>query len=411
MRLDVAPSASRRAAVLIMAAALSACAPEPVGPDAVPSRALSVTRLAPPVVLEWHQVARQQVAAANMSPLAASRLYAAVSVAQARGIAAMDAELNSGAGDGSGGDGNAYGPGGRARYEARRGAVAGASARLLAWFSPGAAPSLEDRLARQGEAGRGSVHPHFTRGVVVGRAVADAVIARLASDGFTRQWTGQIPSGPGYWTTSTLPPAGALLGEVRPYFLTANHQFRPAPPPAYGSPVFNADLARVVSITAALTPQQRAIALGWAYGANTYTPPGYWDALAGEYIAAAGLDEAGAARVFAIMNAAVFDALIACFEAKYHYWTLRPHQADAAVVRAFAVPNYPAYPSGHASVSSAAARVLAHHFPHRAVELSGKVEEAAMSRIYAGIHYFFDMTAGRSLGEAVADLAISRGLP
>ena len=81
------------------------------------------------------------------------------------------------------------------------------------------------------------------------------------------------------------------------------------------------------------------------------------------------------------------------------------------MVRAFAVPNYPAYPSGHGSVSSAAARVLAHYFPDRAAELNAQVEEAALSRIYAGIHYHFDMTAARTLGEAVADLALSRGLP
>jgi len=177
-----------------------------------------------------------------------------------------------------------------------------------------------------------------------------------------------------------------------------------------GLPV-GADLAQVVTTTTNLTAQQRAIALGWAYGANTMTPGGHWDELAAEYIAAAGMDEAAATEVFAMMNAAVYDALIACFEAKYFYWTLRPHQADPAVVRAFTVPNYPSYPSGHQSLSASAARVLAHYFPARAAAIDALREEASISRVYAGIHYPFDMSAARTLGEAVADFALSRGLP
>jgi membrane-associated phospholipid phosphatase len=412
MRTRIPPTPHWYAAAILAAGALAACTGEPAGPNAVPSNAAMAAPLAapldaPPVALEWHEVARKQVAANNMNALAAARLYAAVGVAQARAVAAVDAA----AGVEGRGDGNGYGPGGRDLYEARRGAVAGASVRVLAWFSSAASTSLEQRLAEQGEAGPGEVHAQFTHGVAVGRVAGDAMVARLTNDGFTRTWTGSIPAGPGLWTTTVTPPAGVLLGEVTPYFLTANDQFRPADPPVYLSPAFNADLAQVVAITTSLTPAQRAIALGWAYGANTFTPPGYWDALAGQYIAAAGMDEAEATRVFAMMNAAVVDALIACFEAKFHFWTLRPHQADAAVPRVFTVPNYPAYPSGHGSVSSAAARVLAHFFPERAAELNTKVEEAALSRVYAGIHYFFDMTAARTLGEAVADFALSRGLP
>jgi membrane-associated phospholipid phosphatase len=109
------------------------------------------------------------------------------------------------------------------------------------------------------------------------------------------------------------------------------------------------------------------------------------------------------------MGASVFDALIGAFEAKYYYWTLRPHQADPAITTAFPVPNYPAYPSGHGSVSGASARVLAHFFPARSADLDALRDEAAMSRIYAGIHYRFDMTAARSMAEAVADWVIAHG--
>jgi membrane-associated phospholipid phosphatase len=74
------------------------------------------------------------------------------------------------------------------------------------------------------------------------------------------------------------------------------------------------------------------------------------------------------------------------------------------------VPNYPAYPSGHGSVSGASARVLAHFFPAHTAELNALREEAAMSRIYVGIHYLFDMTAARSMAGAVADWVIAQGM-
>ena len=388
------------AAVALAAAVLSACDTAPTEPTL--SSPSSVALQAPPVTLEWQLQARTLVAQRSMSPLAAARLFAGTSLAALRAVETVDAATSAPAGSRA----NGYGPGGRSRYEARRGAVAGASARVLAWFVPAAATDLEAMVESQGEAGPGSVHPDFTRGVEIGRAAADDVIAHLMSDGFTAPWTGSVPVGPGLWTTSVLPPAGVMLGQVTPWFMTSGSQFRPAPPPAYLSPAFNADLADVSAIAAGLTPTQRATALAWAYGGGTYTPVGYWNELASTYVAADGLDEAEAAKVFAVMGPAVFDALIAAFEAKYYYWMLRPHQANPAIVPVFPVPNYPAYPSGHGSVSGASAHVLAHFFPQRATELNALRDDAAMSRIYAGIHYFFDMTAARTMSEQVADLVI-----
>lgn len=394
------------AAAAFTAATMTACdAPTNTQKMAPTDARLAAAVVSAPVSPDWQAAARTQVATNNMSALAASRLYAALSVAQARAVQAV------GSGTAVQGAGNGYGVGGRALYEARRGAVAGASVRVLSWFVPAAATAFEQQLTEQGKAGPGGVHPEFTRGVEVGRAIGDVMVTRLTTDNFTRPWTGTVPVGPGLWTPSSLPPAGGTLGQATPYFLTSNSQFRPAPPPAYLSAAFNADLATVVSTTTNLTPAQKAIALGWAYGANTMTPGGYWDQLAAQYVAEAGLDEAGATEVFAMMNAAVYDALIACFEAKYHYWMLRPHQADPAVIRAFTVPNYPSYPSGHQSLSAAAARVLTHYFPAHAAAIDAQRDEASISRVYAGIHYPFDMSAAHALGNAVADFAIARGLP
>lgn len=358
-----------------------------------------------PVTLAWQQKGRALATQANMNPLAAARLLAATGMAAMRAVETVDG-WTSAAVESSNGRG--YGSGGRSRYEARRGAVAGASARVLAGFFPAAAADLEGMVAAQGQAGPGGVHPNFTFGLAIGRAAGDEVMAHVASDGFTTPWSGTIPVGPGLWTTAVLPPGGAMLGQVRPWFMTSGSQFRPAPPPAFLSAGFNADLAQVVAIGVARTPEQIASANDWAFSGGTHMPTGYWNELAATYVAEAGSDEGEAARVFGVMGAAVFDALIAAFEAKYHYWTLRPHQADPALTTVFTVPNYPAYPSGHGSLSAAATRVLAHFYPERAAELETLRHEAAMSRVYAGIHYFFDMTAAKEMAEKVADHVIQQ---
>jgi hypothetical protein len=382
--------------VVLGAAVLSSCEPAPTGPAA--ADAAGSVLPAPPIALAWHEAARNLVAANNLNALAAGRVYAAVGMAQRSAIAAVGGTV---AGSSST---QGYGAGGRSLYEARRGATAGASVRVLSFLVPSAAASLEQMLDAQG-----STHPEFQRGVAIGRTAGDAMVQRLMSDGFTAPFTGTPLTGPGYWTTASPPGAGASLGGALPYFLASATQFRAADPPAYLSPAFNADLAEVVTVTTVTaTPAQKANAVHWNFGANTYTPLGFWNELAGTYAAEAGLDEAETAEVLALVSAAMWDALIACFEAKYFFWTLRPHQADPAVSPAYGVPNYPAYPSGHQSISSAAARVLTHFFPAHAADLDALRAEASESRIIGGIHYRFDMDAARILGEGVADWVLSQ---
>jgi membrane-associated phospholipid phosphatase len=191
--------------------------------------------------------------------------------------------------------------------------------------------------------------------------------------------------------------------------MTSGSQFRSAAPPEFGSAAFNTDLAEVVTMTQNLTPAQHAIALKWDQSAGTPTPIGLWNSTAASYVAAHQLDERAATEVFSVMHAAVLDALIGCWDSKYHYWLLRPSQASSAVALALPLPNFPAYPSGHSCASAAAGRVLSHVFPEHTGALNAAVIEAGVSRIYAGIHYRFDVTAGQTLGRAVADLALARG--
>jgi membrane-associated phospholipid phosphatase len=193
---------------------------------------------------------------------------------------------------------------------------------------------------------------------------------------------------------------------VRPGLMTSGDQFRPAPPPAFGSPEFLAALAEVRHYSDARTAEQLRIAQFWNSGYGPGGPAGFFGTLAAALTTGQNLDERRAARVLAVMHMAIMDASIGCYEAKYFYWYIRPYQADAAITTPVGRPNFPAYPSAHSCLSSAAAGVLAGYFPSAAEELRAMVQEAGMSRLYAGLHFDFDIAAGQQLGYSVAELAL-----
>ena len=303
----------------------------------------------------WQAEARGLVATpATTAPPVAVRIYALLGVAQYGAL--VDADKNVDA------DGLLESAdGGRRRFEARRGAVAGASYRVLSSIFPNAAATLAQRLSEEGEAGPGGVHPYFTRGVAIGDAWGRRMLAR--ADGSTTPFTGTYPApNTGYWVTNPgVPPAVPQYGAMKPYFMTSPGQFHPPAPPAVGSPEFVTDLAEVTAIAFARTAAQLDTAATLNLGNGTMTSLGYWDVLATQYIAERGFDERGAAHVFALTNAATMDAVIGCWEAKYSYFYIRPWHANPALVGTTLLPlgrpNHPSYPSGHSCVSAAAAEV------------------------------------------------------
>src|SRR5206468_11877854 len=102
------------------------------------------------------------------------------------------------------------------------------------------------------------------------------------------------PVGPGYWTSSAIPPQpvnGGQLPGVLPWFLTSASQFRPAAPPAFGSSEFAAALAEIRQISDTRTPEQVRIAMFWALNAGTITGSGYLLELAAQDIIEHGLSE------------------------------------------------------------------------------------------------------------------------
>ena len=114
------------------------------------------------------------------------------------------------------------------------------------------------------------------------------------------------------------------------------------------------------------------------------------------------LDPPAAARAYALLGTAIYDAWIGSQDGKFTYWYLRPAQLDTTLVPLFPAPNFPSYPSNHSTTSSAGAEMIAYLFPRAADAVRARGKEAGDSRIWAGIHYEMDNQAGVNLGRSVA---------
>ncbi|MEY2705313.1 MAG: hypothetical protein RL407_1375 [Bacteroidota bacterium] len=259
-------------------------------------------------------------------------------------------------------------------------------------------------------------------GQLIGAGVAKTALARASTDGmknaqapkaisdsiknaakarFGWSWENQE-------TPQRLVGLVPLFGRVRLWNVPNVEAIRPGPPPAPNSPEFQKAAAELKVYADKLTTNQRRIANFWNDGLNTYTPPGHWNRFAKEEVLANKLNPVRTARVFAYLNMAIMDAGIGCWDAKYYYHYPRPIQTIAGFKTILGTPNFPAYTSGHASFSGAAAEVMAHFFPGNANQFRKWAEEASMSRIYGGIHYSFDASAGLTQGKQAASFAIAK---
>jgi hypothetical protein len=256
------------------------------------------------------------------------------------------------------------------------------------------------------------------------RAAEQAVVAAIARsrvDGAGRQWAPERRTAdiPGRWR-ATPPlniynPAEPLAGAWRTWVLAHGGELQPPPPVSYDSARFWEEAEEVYRVSRRLTVEQRAIAERWNLDHGTVTPAGVWNRIALELVRSAKLDSDHAARVFAALNVAMMDAFIACWRTKFSWWTVRPVSAirerfEPEFLPALVTPAFPSYVSGHATVSGAAASVLAAFFPHQAEDLSARAEEAASSRLLGGIHYRSDNDEGLKLGRQIGTRAVQRAL-
>jgi hypothetical protein len=312
-------------------------------------------------------------------------------------------------------------------YPSEDAVIAAASRQLLRFLFPGDSVLLKAKAIEHQNSrlwAGANVQSDIDAGELLGQAVAAKIIAYAKADkmslanaqvdfpklrddatkrGITDQWTSrEFP---------VRPPMLPFYGNVKTWNFDSATKvaIRPAAPPATGSAEFKTALSELQDLSKNRTREQFKIASYWADGAGTYTPPGHWNRTATELIYKNKYSEIRAARTLALMNTAVQDAGIVCWDVKYYYLTPRPIQADASLNTSTGVPNFPSFTSGHSTFSAAAATVLGYVFPSEITSLDDLAKQASESRIYGGIHFRYDCEIGLVHGKKVGNYAITRG--
>jgi hypothetical protein len=309
-------------------------------------------------------------------------------------------------------------------YPSEDAVISGVSTEMLRLLFPAALEEITLKAAEQREAallsGRAAASD-IAAGLALGRAVAAVFVARAASDGMgaaagtPAQWqalaNAAIARGEIAWVSLESPPRPPMLanfGQVRAWMMTPTDIVaeRPVPPPSTSSAQMQQEVAEVRDTVQNLTRDQMAIAFKWNDGAGTYTPPGHWNDIAAEHVRDARFSEVRAARAFALVNMAMHDAAVACWDAKFAYFNPRPSQMDRSIKTVIGLPNFPSYTSGHSTFSASAAVVLSYLFPGGASGFDSMRDEAAISRMYGGIHYRADIERGKEHGERIGGYTV-----
>jgi hypothetical protein len=301
---------------------------------------------------------------------------------------------------------------------------------------------LEARLHGDGP------HGILLRSVDRGREVAAAIDAWSRGDGGHEGYRRNFPSdyvppaGPGMWVPtppSFLPALQPYWGDNRCMALADSLSCDPGPPLPFSTnqdSAFFAEAVEVYETVNGLTPAQREIALFWSDDpGQTATPPGHSVSILGQVLRVQDRSLADAAAAYARLGIAVCDAFIACWRVKYIHNLVRPISYIRSNIDPtwgdplpLTTPPFPEYTSGHSIQSAAAAEVMRASFgemaftdhTHDARGLAPRffgsfaafAEEAAISRLYGGIHYRSaierGLEQGRCVGAVVAALPMHR---
>lgn len=387
--------------------------------------------LAADMVLQWNEHALDAIRAASTPPPIAARALAIVHTAVYDAVNAIDRTHEVYAVDVL-----------AAPNSSRPAAVAAAAHKALVTLFPGQQANLDAALtASLATIPNGAAE---NLGVALGVQVATQVLALRANDGATAIVAYVPGNEAGDWQPTPPANAAALFPQwpdVAPFAMTSGNQFSPSNIPALTSVAYTEAFNEVKELgslnSATRTADQTQIALFWANGGGTATPPGHLNVLAQVVAEAEGNTLAENARLFAMLNVAMADAAIMSWDCKFDTDFWRPitgiraadtdgnpdTEEDETWTPLITTPPFPSYVSGHSSFSGAAAAVLEAFFgtdeiafvlpsenPNvgsRSFEsFSEAAQESADSRLYGGIHWRFDnedgLTAGTALGEYVA---------
>ena len=386
-------------------------------------------------VSRWNRLAREAIRFANTPPPIASRNLAILHVAVFDAVNGLTGRYVGYRGDS------------KAPTEALPEAAAAAAAnRVLRFVWPQFTTTFDAEL---------NAHLHSlpanqarAAGVTWGRQVADALLRERDFDGANFGVDYRPSSGPGRWQATPPLFASSLLPQwsnVTPFALVSGSQFRPGAPPSLVSTDWAQQCNEVKAMgsanSTARTAEQTETAWFWADGPGTETPPGHWNRVAVQLAEARNLSLLETARLFALLNLALADAGIACWDAKYAYDWWRPvtairaadtdgnphTEADPSWTPLVSTPPFPEHVSGHSTFSAAAAAVLSEFHgsdqfefslesdglfgvTRRFDRFSEAAHEAGMSRIYGGIHFRAANEGGQALGRAVGRYVVENYL-
>jgi hypothetical protein len=283
-------------------------------------------------------------------------------------------------------------------YPCEYSVAAGVASTIIAHFYPALADSVK-KLAGQVMASRiaaGVAFPSDTKaGFELGKKIAEQEIEYTKDYVSSAQWDGKIPDQPGLWRGkyAMYPTAGKNKTVV----LQSGSEFRPGPPPDFAK-----DMAELKNYKQTFRSLSNAF-----YWANQSW---FMEHLSRKVFEnSLNLNPPRVARIYAAVNVATYDGFVACWDAKYAYWGIRPNQYDTTFRPAILItPPFPGYPSGHAAVSSVMAEVYSYFFPDEKELYQQKAKEAAESRFQAGIHFRTDNEVALELGKKVGAKVIAR---
>jgi membrane-associated phospholipid phosphatase len=309
-------------------------------------------------------------------------------------------------------------------YPSEDAVLAGVTVELLKLLFPTSVDQINARASEQQQVALWSgkaAASDVAAGLALGQAIAPVFIARARSDGM-----GAAGGNPALWQAMAdaatargeiawkslenppRPPMLPLFGKVRAWMMTPDDILteRPGLAPSTSSGLMARDLAEVKDAVTHITREQLAIVYKWADGVSTPTPPGHWNFIAAPYVRDAHFSEVRAARAFALLNMAMHDAAVGCWDAKFTSFNPRPSQLDPSIRTLIGLPNFPSYTSGHSTFSAAAAAVLSYLFPNGTTYFDAQKQEAAISRLYGGIHYRSDIEVGKDHGQRIGDYTV-----
>ena len=280
------------------------------------------------------------------------------------------------------------------------------------------------------------------QGIRVGQIVAERMLAARANDGWNvAPPVYSLPATPGNWQptpTTNTPATFTHYPSVIPFGIKSASQFMPAPPPAMTSAQYAADLEEVKQLgalnSAIRTADQTKVAQLWT-GVNTPTNFLFvWNNVARTVAVERQSSTVEKARLFALINIALHDALQVTFASKFNYGLWRPvtairratedgnasTTADTEWSSLIAAPPYPSYAGNMAAIGTSQATILALFFGRDDIRFqhtwegaggatrsyagfNAMANEQERARVYGGIHFTFDNVAGQSVGRNVAN--------